>query len=504
MAVLFKKMKRHLFFTVFLVLMSSLLFSQAGTLILDTNTAGADVRLNGRSRGRTLQDGSYEDVEIAPGSYDLELRKRGYQTFRQQIKIVEGVTAFMRIDMQPNPKQGSERIAENRTANILIDSNIGDAKIYLDGKYIGSTEREGRYLITDVTLGEHRIKLSKSRYKTVRSKIHVPVSSSGTTLRQSVTLHEKAGSGGAVIILVIVLVTLVVAALILTLFKIISSFKQIRGRFDNYIIKGLLGRGGMSTVYQADDLLKKQQVALKVMDDRFLQDQDMINKFQREGKGLSIINAKCPQAPVVKVYRYGRENSSAFGRPFIAMELLRGPSLLDCINNHKNLPLHFSVEVVKQVALALECAHQQKIYHRDVTPDNVIVIRNNFNSPLIKLIDFGVAKHEFTDVGTLDGTISGKPPYMSPEQCRGERVDGRSDVYSLGIIFYTLLSGHPPFSSKNPFEVMHSHEKEQPPNLPDNIPSAVKKVVMKMLEKRRTKRYQDMRELVVDLDNLRL
>ena len=248
----------------------------------------------------------------------------------------------------------------------------------------------------------------------------------------------------------------------------------------------------------------KNEIALKILDDRLLRDRDLIHKFSREGSGLSLLNKKFHDAPIVKIYRYGRENSAPYGRPFIAMELIKGPSLLDLINRKKNFSLSYSINLIKHVAHALSAAHALGIYHRDVSPDNIIIVRNNPNFPLIKLIDFGVAKHEYVDVGTLDGTISGKPPYMSPEQCRGEKVDGRSDIYSLGIIFYTMLTGDPPFASKNPLEVMYLHEHKPMPPLPIHVPERIRKIVSKMLEKQKAKRYQTIKGLIEDLNKLEI
>ena len=468
------------------------LYSQTGSLLVTCNVPGAEVYLGPNRVGRISREGVFFVGRLKTGSYILKIRKSGYVDVERRIEIRRGVTTSVRITLQ---------IQKAQKADIFINCNVGEADIYLDGQYIGRTSYEGNFFKKGVPIGRHSLVLKKDGYQKVERNFEIKNANIGTTLSFKIELHPKTGGINWWIFLIL-LIAIGTLVLIFTLFKVIASFKQIKLRFDNYIIKEIIGRGGMSTIYKAEDLLDGREVALKIMDDRLLGDRDLVNKFYREGHGLAKINQKFPQAPVVKVYRFGRENGSPTGRPFIAMELLKGPSLLTLMNRKKRFSLSFIINLIKQVAEALAAAHELKIYHRDVSPDNIIIIRNNPDYPLIKLIDFGVAKHEYIDIGTLDGSISGKPPYMSPEQCRGEKVDGRSDIYSLGIIFYTLLAGRPPFVSKNPLEVMYFHEHHPVPPLPNQVPEAIRKVVYKMLEKDKRKRFQSMAEVLKILNNL--
>ena len=123
-------------------------------------------------------------------------------------------------------------------------------------------------------------------------------------------------------------------------------------------------------------------------------------------------------------------------------------------------------------------------------------------APEVKLIDFGVAKNEYTQAKTLDGSISGKPPYMSPEQCRGETLDGRSDLYAVGVMMYTMLAGHPPFTDTNPLLVMRLHETAPVPPLPDDVPEPVCNLVMRLLEKDRSDRPASAAEVAAQLSAL--
>ncbi|MBN1272955.1 MAG: protein kinase [Candidatus Aminicenantes bacterium] len=483
--------KRFIFLFVFFLFFSSL-YAQRFSLVVITSPAvpGADVYLNNRRIGALDRQGSGAWENISEGRYSLRVTKEGYRAYESRIDIVDGVTSTKTINMV------------RLVTKVLVDSNVGSADVYLDGEFKGRTTFEGRLLIANIAPGNHRLKIVKEGYKTFQYDFEILERHAGTTYTIEQNLGgEGGGSGVSLIIFIVILVSGGVFALVFLIIKVIGSFKTIRGRFDQYVIIDILGKGGMSTVYRATDLVSKTEVALKIMDDRYLHDRDMINKFEREGKGLSLINQHFPDAPVVKVFRYGRENSSAHGRPFLALEILRGPSLLALLDKNIRFSLSFAVNVIRQISYGLMAAHSLKIYHRDVSPDNVIITRNHSSRPQLKLFDFGVAKHEYIEVGTLDGTISGKPPYMSPEQCRGTKVDARSDIYSLGIIFYTMLAGHPPFVSKNPLDVMYQHENKTVPLIQENYHDKVKKIVYKMLEKTRSKRYQSIEELIKDLDS---
>jgi serine/threonine protein kinase len=258
----------------------------------------------------------------------------------------------------------------------------------------------------------------------------------------------------------------------------------------------------MATIYRVKDVVSKTLLALKMMDEAYLNDKDLVEKFFKEGQVISEINREYPNVPVVKVFRYGRENTKTWGRPFIAMELLKGPNLLQFIKTNRNLHPIFIMKILKQLGEALHAAHIKGVYHRDITPDNIILINNDPFNPVIRLIDFGVARHEYTAAGTLDGSIAGKPAYMSPEQCRGEKVDGRSDIYSMGIVFYTLLTGTPPFISNNPLEVMTHHQRTPVPPLPGRVSPQISQIVLKMLKKDKNERYSSVSHLLTDLSRL--
>jgi serine/threonine-protein kinase len=237
----------------------------------------------------------------------------------------------------------------------------------------------------------------------------------------------------------------------------------------------------MATVHLAVDTEREQQVALKLLDSSHFGDQDIVRKFLKEGEALQRIHEAQPDAPVVRAYRFGREHDSSDGRPYVALEYLQGDNLLTRLKKRGPLTSAEAVLILKQVCQGLRAAHACKIWHRDITPDNVIVLSEK-PTPRVRLIDFGVAKHQYAKRGTMDGSIMGKPPYMSPEQCRNDHVDGHSDVYSAGMLFYTMVTGEPPFTDDNPLQVMQMHEQAQRPDLPSAVPAQVRRLIQQMIQ----------------------
>jgi serine/threonine-protein kinase len=250
------------------------------------------------------------------------------------------------------------------------------------------------------------------------------------------------------------------------------------GKFGDYELIKIIGQGGMATIYKARHPVRKKTVALKVMDNNLLKDRDLVLKFFMEGEAIENINNAFPQSPVVKVIEYGAKRYKPYDIPFIAMEYLKGKNLTQLIRKNKISGLRQKLFIVKEIARALKASHQLRIIHRDVSPDNVII-----SSSKITLFDFGIAKQELNLYKTLDGSIAGKPIYMSPEQCAGKKVTDKSDIYSLGVIFYYLVEGQPPFYDKNPVEIMNKHKKKLPPAFTRDVPPAVKNLISAMLAK---------------------
>lgn len=261
--------------------------------------------------------------------------------------------------------------------------------------------------------------------------------------------------------------------------------------------KRQIGAGGMATIWLAEDP-EGRDVALKVMREGMLDDEELVHKFVQEGEALERINTTHPEAPVVHVYDYGYLSGE---RPFLSLEYLPDQSLEQVVKHKEALSTPQALPVMRQVAMALSAAHANGIYHRDVKPENVIIVGRS-SSLQIKLIDFGVARHEYMPRETMEGSLLGSPPYMSPEQASSGDLGAASDIYSLGVLSYTLLSGQPPFLDNNPLRILEMHQEAKVPPLPDHVPRSVARLVYWMLEKSPDDRPDQMWEVVGRLDEL--
>lgn len=256
-----------------------------------------------------------------------------------------------------------------------------------------------------------------------------------------------------------------------------------------YRLDAELGVGGMGAVYRATRLLIGDIVVIKIILPEHVSDQKSIQRFQREAQATALL--KHPNA--VAIYDFG---TTSEGLVYLVMELVEGHSLRQIIREQGPLAPQAASVVINQVCAALEEAHRRNIIHRDLKPDNIIVTTTT-GGLLVKVLDFGLAKlldPETTASNlTQTGTVMGTPYYMSPEQFLGEPLDSRSDIYSLGVVLYEMLTGAVPFSSPTPTAVVVQHVNQAPPPLRQrdaSIPPAVEAVVLRALEKRREARQQ--------------
>lgn len=257
-----------------------------------------------------------------------------------------------------------------------------------------------------------------------------------------------------------------------------------------YRVVRQLGVGGMAHVYEAQDEIIGRTVALKVLvlpsiiseGERL----DMVRRFEREARSAG----KLSHPNIVTIYEVG----SANGMHYIAMEFMHGKTARELLNEEGRLPPDRVLSIVKQVASALDYAHARGVIHRDVKPDNIALLEEG----VVKLTDFGIARLANDLVRTQAGIMVGSPAYMSPEQIVGDEVDGRSDVFSLGVTTYELLTGSKPFEASTITAVMHKIIYEQPAPTEDVSP-AVERVLRKAMEKDPAKRYQSARAFAEDL-----
>ena len=258
-----------------------------------------------------------------------------------------------------------------------------------------------------------------------------------------------------------------------------------------YRVTHLIARGGMAQVYRAQDLMLNRPVALKVLYPELSVDPTFVERFRREAQAAA--NLSHPN--IVPVFDWGEEN----GTYFIVMELVEGTSLAGLLREHRTMSPHRSAELVAQVAAALAQAHRSGVVHRDVKPGNILLTDDG----QVKVTDFGIAQAVSTEDNlTAAGSVMGTATYFSPEQAEGAAVDGRSDVYSLGVVLYELLAGRPPFVGDSPVSVAGMHVRDAVPSprqFNPGIPDEIEAITMMALAKRPGQRYQTADEMRADL-----
>jgi serine/threonine protein kinase len=273
-------------------------------------------------------------------------------------------------------------------------------------------------------------------------------------------------------------------------------------QFGNYRAISLLGEGGMGAVYLAEHPAIGRRVAVKVLHKNYIRDENLLTRFLNEARAANAIR----HPNIIEILDSG---TIADGTPFLVMELLEGESLGTRIRRVGALPLQSAVEFCYQTASALGAAHKKGIVHRDLKPDNLFVVPDPHDPERerIKVLDFGIAKLQQASandsVKTRTGTLMGTPIYMSPEQCRGTKtVDHRSDIYSLGIIFFEMLCGLPPFVSEGFGELVNMHlnvAAPAPSTQNASVSPTIDAIVLKMLAKNPDERFADMGELMAAL-----
>jgi eukaryotic-like serine/threonine-protein kinase len=295
----------------------------------------------------------------------------------------------------------------------------------------------------------------------------------------------------------------------------------------SYYLDKILGRGGMGTVYSGEHIYIRKKVAVKILHVQFARYQEAVNRFLREARAASSIN----HPNIVDVTDFGPMPD---GGVYFVMEFLDGISLEDSIEREGALELHRGLNVANQIALALEAAHDKGIIHRDLKPDNIMLLKRPGRRDLVraitsgdiqaeqyvleredtydfvKVLDFGIAKvlhpDELGASETLQGAVFGTPEYMSPEAARGEDVDKRSDVYSLGVILFDMLTGRPPFEAQAASDVLAMQVNQQPPSPREFAPhreitERAERLMLRALQKDPVRRHQTMAEFRDELQH---
>ncbi len=263
---------------------------------------------------------------------------------------------------------------------------------------------------------------------------------------------------------------------------------------DRYEILELIGRGGMAYVYKAMDTKLNRCVAIKVLREEYTENEQFIKKFDRESQAAAALT----HPNIVSIYDVGVEEDIYF----IIMEYVDGITLKQYLNQKGHLDYLEAIDFIILIAEALSCAHENKIIHRDIKPHNILLTKDN----IPKVADFGIARAITSSTVTMTNQTMGSVHYISPEQARGSFVDERSDLYSLGIMFYELLTGELPFDEESTVTIAIKHIQDQlipPKELRSEIPDSVNDVVVKLTQKKTEDRYQSMDELIEDLTKIK-
>jgi eukaryotic-like serine/threonine-protein kinase len=279
-----------------------------------------------------------------------------------------------------------------------------------------------------------------------------------------------------------------------------ADFDDLVGQIvaDRYRVESLLGTGGMGTVYRAQHVRMRKTVALKVLHRPMLHLPEMVARFERE----AIAAARIDHPNVAGATDFGRLDN---GSLYLVLEYVEGLSLRRIIAEAGALSVDRALGIARQIALALGAAHATGVVHRDLKPDNVMLVSRGEQTDVVKVLDFGIAKLALEESGralTQMGSVFGTPEYMSPEQASGQAVDYRTDFYSLGIVLYQMLTGRLPFVADEAIAILAQQITADPPSLPDSIPQPVDALVKHLMAKDAERRPLSAEVLCAQIDEL--
>ena len=273
----------------------------------------------------------------------------------------------------------------------------------------------------------------------------------------------------------------------------IDALRLQRGQIfaNRYEIKSTLGKGGMGIVYRAHDRRLDEDVALKLLRPEVVkQDSALLERFKQELK----LARRITHRNVLRTYDFDETD----GVPYISMEYVEGVMLKDLLRSKGPLPVGVGLRIAKQICQGLEAAHEQGVVHRDVKPQNMLILPDTGE---VRIMDFGIARKADLEADggiTTEGTVMGTPDYMPPEQAQGKPADLRSDIYSLGVVLFEMFTGRLPFRGETPVATVVQHIREPPPkprSIQASIPVEIETIIMRCMMKRPNSRYADVATL---------
>ncbi|MGM0577058.1 MAG: serine/threonine-protein kinase [Myxococcota bacterium] len=271
----------------------------------------------------------------------------------------------------------------------------------------------------------------------------------------------------------------------------------------NFRLLGIIGTGAMGTIYKAEQLSLGKTVVIKLLHRHLLVDPTLARRFHREARAASLLN----HPNCIQVIDFGEAED---GSLYIAMEFVKGRDLAEVLFREFPLDARRTVHIVKQIALALDEAHAAGVVHRDLKPENIVVEDRRNMKDFVKVLDFGIAKLQDKAAAantfqTVAGVVCGTPEYMSPEQARGETLDGRTDLYALGVLLYQLLTNRLPFDGDSPLAVVSQHlgkDPAPPREIVPDVPQGLEALALSLMAKDREARPQSALDLVAELERI--
>ncbi|MDF2675230.1 MAG: serine/threonine protein kinase, partial [Clostridiales bacterium] len=263
---------------------------------------------------------------------------------------------------------------------------------------------------------------------------------------------------------------------------------------NRYEILEKIGEGGMAIVYKAKCHLLNRFVAVKILKDEYSSDKEFVDKFKAEAAAAGSIS----NSNIVNIYDVGSQDDVNY----IIMEYVNGRTLKEVIIQSGRLDYNRALDIAIQIGKALECAHKNGIIHRDIKPQNILVT----DEGIVKVTDFGIAKAANSATITNSNKVMGSAHYFSPEQAKGTFVDARTDIYSLGIVLYEMVTGRVPYDAESPVSVALKHLQAQvlpPKNININLPEGLNNLILRAMEKDAISRYQNIKDMLLDLQRIK-
>lgn len=444
-------------------------------LDVTTEPPGAEVFVDGRRLGLTPVK-----LPVDPGRHRVELLLDGFEIYRREHRVAAGSTSVIRARLErsasgvsptapPPPPTATHVVAPVPAAEVAPTATPTEppATATPSPRPEQKTAAVPEWIVASAVAGVIAIPIIILTVLFLRSRRPAQGSPSVHTLTPTRRMDTPSGLSGTT-----------------------PLPEGTNPAFGGYTLREVLGRGGMATTYLAVRNRDGEPVALKIPHEHLLDDPEFVERFVREGA----LGATIHHPNIVRIWEAERVGS----RPYIAMELLAGETLRDRLGRQTPIPLRSALEITRGIALALDYAHVKGIVHRDLKPDNVMIMPDGS----VKVMDFGIARIADAPGLTASNAYIGTPLYSAPECLTPSSVDHRTDLYSLGIILYAMLSGSPPFQADSPLRLLELHRDARLPDLPDDleVPPSVEAMVTRLTAKSKRDRYPSAEVLLAELN----